>query len=100
MINKSTLLVCTGLGMSVKIRKTATKHDRLVLASLGGLAVLLLLGASIVAPTLSAYADNGNHKSQDDKKGHQKDRKGDVPKDPERCLHGASAKYNKHCTLD
>jgi len=88
--------------MSVKIRKTATKHDRLALVSLGTLAVILLLGASIVVPTLAAYADhdNGNQKSQDDKNGHKKDRKGDDPKDPQRCLHGASAKYNKHCTLD
>jgi len=89
-------------GLLNNMRKTATKHDRLALASLGTLAVVLLLGASIVVPTLSAYADHdkGNHKSQDNKKGHKKDRKGDPPNDPERCLHGASDKYNKHCTID
>ena len=84
------------------MRKTATKDNRMAHTCLGAIAVVLLLAASMVVPTLSAYADHdqGNHKSQDDKKGHKKDRKGDDPKDPQRCLHGASDKYNKHCTLD
>ena len=67
--------------------------------------IVILLGA-VVVPTLSAFADNG--KSQNDNS-HKKSLKGDPvtilvvsptkdpPKDPQRCLHGASAKYNKHC---
>ena len=84
------------------MRKTATKDKRMAHTCLGAIAVVLLLAASMVVPTLSAYADHdkGNHKSQDDKKDHKKGKKGghtDPP--PQRCLHGASAKYNKHCTL-
>jgi hypothetical protein len=62
--------------------------------------VAILLGSALAVPTFSAYADhdNGNGKSQDDKKDHKKDRKGEGPKDPQRCEHGASAKYNKHCS--
>jgi hypothetical protein len=74
------------------------KATRYVLATV---IVGILLGSAIAGPTFSAYADhdNGNHKSQDDKN-HQKDRKGEGPKDPQRCLNGASAKYNKHCSDD
>ena len=58
----------------------------------------VLLGSVLAVPTLSAYAthDNGNGKSQDDHS-HKKGEKGEGPKDPKRCEHGASAKYNKHC---
>ena len=63
------------------------------------ISVVMLLSAAVVVPSWSAFADhdNGNGKSQDDKKDHKKDRKGEGPKEPERCKHGASAKYNKHC---
>ncbi len=66
--------------------------------SLAAISTVLLLSAVLVVPSLSAFADhdNGNGKSQDSKK-HQKDRKGESPKDPQRCEHGASDKYNKHC---
>ena len=83
----------------------------------------ILLGSVLVAPTLPVFADKGQDKSKkgdppknhdknqshdndDDKKGghhdddHKKIKKGDDPKDPKdpkRCLHGKSAKYNKHC---
>lgn len=81
--------------LNVRIETDAKKRY----ASLAAISIALLLSAVLIVPTLSAYADhdNGNGKSQDDKKDkkHQKDRKG--PKDPERCNHGASAKYNKHC---
>jgi len=73
-----------------------TKQKNFLFASL---AVLVLLSGAMIVPTLSAYADhdNGNGKSHDNKKPHKKDRKGDGTKDPERCKHGSSAKYNKHC---
>ena len=75
---------------------------------LGAISIMLLLSAAIITPSLSAYAeksdnktkskDNENHKSKNNK-GHQKDRKDKDkdPKDPKRCEHGSSAKYNKHC---
>jgi hypothetical protein len=73
-----------------------TRHKNVLFATL--VAIGLLSGLLLV-PALSAYADhdNGNHKSQDNKKPHKKDRKGEGPKDPQRCNHGSSAKYNKHC---
>ncbi len=76
-------------------KEIMTKRTYTTLATIS---VMLLLSAVFIVPSLSAYADhdNGNGKSQDNKK-HQKDRKGEGPKDPERCKHGASGKYNKHC---
>lgn len=75
------------------------KHKPLLFASLATVAAVLLLSASIVVPTLSAYADhdNGNGKSQDDKKHPQKHNNGKGPKAPERCENSAPAKHNKHC---
>jgi len=80
---------------------TVQKRTYVTIATI---AVVMLLGAAVVVPTLSAFADNGNGKSQNDNS-HKKSLKGDsVPslvadptKEPQRCLHGASAKYNKHC---
>ena len=71
------------------------------LGYMGGAAaisIILLVSAALVVPSLSAYAthDNGNGKSQDDKS-HQKGREGQGPQEPQRCLNGASDKYNKHC---
>ncbi len=82
------------INLNIRIDNNAKKRY----ASLAAISMALLLSAVLIVPTLSAYADhdNGNGKSQDNKK-HQKDRKGEGPKDPERCKHGASAKYNKHC---
>ena len=82
---------------------TVQKRTYVTIATI---AVVMLLGAAVVVPTLSAFADNG--KSQNDNS-HKKSLKGDPvtilvvsptkdpPKEPQRCLHGASAKYNKHC---
>jgi len=81
------------------MRETSTKRKPLLFAYLGAVAVVLLLSASLVVPTLSAYAahDNSNGKSEHGKKHHQKDRKGKDPKQPERCENFVPEKYNKHC---
>ena len=64
-------------------------------------AVVLLLSATLVLPTLSAYAahDNGKVKSEHSKKHHQKDRKGNDP-NPPGCKNLVPQKYNKHCHQD
>ena len=80
------------------MNQSTVKQTKKPYTLLAAISILLLLSAAIITPSLSAYADhdNGNHKSQDGKK-QQKDRKGEGPKDPQRCENGASAKYNKHC---
>jgi hypothetical protein len=74
---------------------TLQKTTKYVLATV----LIVVLFGSIAATNFSAYADhdNGNGKSKDDKNSHQKDRKGEGPKEPKRCEHGSSDKYNKHC---
>lgn len=77
------------------------RETKMSYATLAAISAVLLLSSVLVVPTLNAYADhdNGNGKSKDRRDAHhEKDRKG--PHDPQRCKHGASAKYNKHCKED
>ena len=76
----------------------STNKTHLALATIS---IVVLLGAVLVVPYLSAFADLGVGIKKTSV--HKKDRKGlslalDPLKDPPaRCLHGVSAKYNKHC---
>jgi hypothetical protein len=79
--------------------RATTKHKPLYCASLGAIAAILLVTASLVVPTSTAYADreNSSGKPQDDQNSHEKTIKGDDPKEPKRCENFAPEKYNKHC---
>ena len=87
-----------------------TGNKKQTFTYLGTVAVVLLLSASLVVPTLSAYADdeNGKIKSKNGEKSEQKDRKGKDnedkkgkdPKNPNRCENFVPKKYNKHCSED
>ncbi len=73
---------------------TTYKTSHLALATIS---IVVLLSAAIVVPYLSAFADPSTDIKNT--QGHKKDRKGLDPANsgPQRCLHGSSAKYNKHC---
>lgn len=91
------------------------KHAKGKYFWIASITMTVLLGSMMFAPTLSAYAEKGhsdppkhqdppknnsntNNNSNGDKDdNHQKDRKDKDDHDPQRCLHGASGKYNKHC---
>jgi len=69
--------------------------------TIAAVSIVVLLSAAVVVPSWNAFADSHDIKSYSDKS-HQKGPKGADPlndplNEPQRCLHGASAKYNKHC---
>ena len=67
--------------------------------ALATISIAVLLSAVLVVPYLSAFADLGVGIKKTSV--HKKDRKGlalaPLKDPPARCLHGQSAKYNKHC---